>query len=179
MGTVLLDMAISLDGFVSGPTGGDDGLHDWYFDPQGNASVVIDELLGGIGAMLLGRRVFGEQPDGFDTPYKVPHFVLTRTPRPTVEKNGVPFIFVAEGITQAMTQAQAAAGDKIVCVAGGAETAQQLLNAGLIDELQLHVVSRLLGGGLRLFEGLAPIALERIRVLESPGVTHLRFRVVR
>jgi dihydrofolate reductase len=179
MGTVLLDMAISLDGFVSGPNGGDDGLHDWYFEPSGNASLVIDELLEGIGAMLLGRRVFGEQPDGFDTPYKVPHFVLTRTPRPTVEKNGVPFIFVSEGIEAAVARAQAAAGDKIVCVAGGAETAQQMLNASLIDELQLHVVSRFLGGGLRLFAQLAPTQLERIRVLESPGVTHLRFRVVR
>jgi dihydrofolate reductase len=179
MGTVLLDMAMSLDGFVSGPDGGDDGLHDWYFEPSVNASLVIDELLAGIGAMLLGRRVFGEQPDGFDTPYKVPHFVLTRTPRPTVEKNGVPFIFVSEGIEEALARAQAAAGDNIVCVAGGAETAQQLLNAGLIDELQLHVVSRFLGGGLRLFTQLAPTQMERIRVLESPGVTHLRFRVLR
>jgi dihydrofolate reductase len=179
MGTVLLDMAISLDGFVSGPTGGDDGLHDWYFAPQGNASLVIDELLAGIGAMVLGRRAFGEQPEGFDTPYKVPHFVLTHTARPTVENNGVPFIFVAAGIAEAVAQAQAAAGDKLVCVAGGAETAQQLLSAGLIDEIQLHVVSRFLGGGLRLFEGLAPMELERIRVLESPGVTHLRFRVLR
>jgi dihydrofolate reductase len=179
MGTVLLDMAISLDGFVAGSTGGDDGLHDWYFEPKGNASLVIEELLGGIGAMVLGRRVFGEQPEGFDTPYKVPHFVLTRTPRPTVENNGVPFIFIADGLQEAVAQAQAAAGDRLVCVAGGADTAQQLLNAGLIDELQLHVVSRFLGGGLRLLEGLEPMQLERIRVLESPGVTHLRFRVLR
>lgn len=91
----------------------------------------------------------------------------------------MPFIFVSEGIEEAVARAQAAAGDKIVCVAGGAETAQQLLNAGLIDELQLHVVSRFLGGGLRLFDRLAPRQLERVRVLESPGVTHLRFRVVR
>ncbi len=179
IGTVLLDMAMSLDGFVSGPEGGDDGLHDWYFAPVGNASIVIDELLHTIGAMILGRRVLGDQPDGFDTPYKVPHFVLTHTARPTVERGDVPFIFVADGIERVVAQAQAAAGEKVVCVAGGATTAQQLLKAGLIDELQIYLVSKFLGGGLRLFDQLAPMQLERTRVLESPGVTHLRFRVVR
>ncbi|MBC8076816.1 MAG: dihydrofolate reductase [Chloroflexales bacterium] len=179
MGTVLLDMAMSLDGFVSGPNGGDDGLHDWYFAPSGNANVVIDELLGTIGAMIIGRRILGDPPEGFDTPYKVPHFVLTHTARPTVENGGVPFIFVADGIASALTQAQAAAGENVVCVAGGAATAQQLLNAGLIDEVQIHMVSKLLGGGLRLFDHIAPLELERTRVLESPGVTHLRFLVVK
>lgn len=179
MGTVLLDMAMSLDGFVSGPNGGDDGLHDWYFAPSGNARIVIDELLGSIGAMIIGKRVLGDQPDGFDTPYKVPHFVLTHTAQPTVQNGDVPFIFVADGIQSLVAQAQAAAGEKIVCVAGGATTAQQLLNAGLIDEIQIHVVSRFLGGGLRLFDQLAPAQLELTRVLESPGVTHLRFRITR
>jgi dihydrofolate reductase len=179
MGTVLLDMAMSLDGFVSGPGGGDDGLHDWYFAPSGAAPDVIAELIEGIGAMVLGRRVLGDQPVGFDTPYKVPHYVLTRTARPTVVYGEVPFIFVHEGVEQAVAQAQAAAGDKLVCVAGGAETAQRLLGAGLIDEIQIHLVSRLLGGGLRLFEGLEAMNLERTRVLESPGVTHLRFRIIK
>lgn len=177
MGTVLLDMAMSLDGCISGPSGGDDGLHDWYFAPEGDAGAVIDELIHGIGAMILGRRVFGDQPEGFDTPYKVPHFVLSRTPRPTVENGGVPFIFVADGIERALAQAQAAAGDKIVCVAGGAETARQFLQAGLLDEVQIHLVARLLGGGLRLFDQMPPAQLEQTRVLHSPGVTHLRYRV--
>ena len=179
MGTVLLDMAMSLDGFVSGPNGGDDGLHDWYFAPSGTARMVIDELIHSIGAMILGKRVFGDQPDGFDTPYKVPHFVLTHTARPTVKNGEVPFIFVPNGIESLVAQAKAAAGEKVVCVAGGASTAQQLLNAGLIDEVQIHLVSTFLGGGLRLFEQLAPVNLERTRVLESPGVTHLRFRIAR
>lgn len=179
MGTVLLDMVMSLDGCISGPSSGDGGLHDWYFAPSGDASTVIDELIAGIGAMVLGRRVFGDQPEGFDTPYKVPHFVLTHTPRPTVENNGVPFIFVHDGIESALAQAQAAAGDKIVCVAGGAETAQQFLQAGLLDEVQIHLVARLLGGGLRLFDHIPPAQLEQTRVLSSPGVTHLRYRVVR
>jgi dihydrofolate reductase len=172
-------MAMSLDGFVAGPNGGDDGLHDWYFAPSGNARIIIDELLHGIGAMILGKRVFGDQPDGFDTPYKVPHFVLTHTAQSTVKNGDVPFIFVADGIESIVAQAQAAAGEKVVCVAGGAATAQQLLNAGLIDEVQIHLVSTFLGGGLRLFDQLVPAQLERMRVLESPGVTHLRFRVVR
>jgi dihydrofolate reductase len=79
--------------------------------------------------MIIARRSFGDQPEGFDTPYKVPHFVLTHTPRQTVRNGDVPFIFVADGIESALAQAQAAAGEKAVCVAGGAMTVQQFLNA--------------------------------------------------
>jgi len=178
MGNVFLDMAMSLDGFVAGPNNDDSGLHDWYFAPSGNAALVIDELLETIGAMILGRRAFGDQPDGFDTPYKVPHFVLSHQERPTIARDGVTFAFVTDGIESALAQARAAAGEKAICVAGGAATAQQFLSAGLIDEVQIHLVSRLLGGGLRLFDQLQPLQLERTRVLESPGVTHLQFRVV-
>jgi len=129
--------------------------------------------------MIIGRRSFGDQLEGFDTPYKVPHFVLTHTPRQMVTNGDVPFNFVTDGIESALAQAQAAAGEKAVCVAGGVATAQQYLNAGLVDELQIHLVSKLLGDGLRLFADGVPLTLERIRVLESPGVTHLRFRVVK
>jgi dihydrofolate reductase len=179
MGTVFVDMVMSLDGFVAGPNNDDSGLHDWYFAPSGHAIGVIDELMQTIGAMIIGRRSFGDQSEGFDTPYKVPHFVLTHTPRQTVTNGGVPFLFVADGIESALAQAQAAAGEKAVCVAGGAMTAQQFLHAGLVDELQIHMVSKLLGSGLRLFEHGVPMTLERTRVLESPDVTHLRFRVVK
>jgi dihydrofolate reductase len=178
MGKVLIDMAMSLDGFIAGPNNEDAGLHDWYFAPEGSAPAVIDELLQGIGAMVLGRRAFGEQPDGFETPYKVPHFVLTHTPRPAVVNSGVTFSFIPS-LERVLAEAQAAAGAKVVCIAGGAETAQQFLNAGLVDAIQIHLVSRLLGGGLRLFDLAAPTALERTRVLESPGVTHLQFRVLK
>jgi dihydrofolate reductase len=179
MGKVFVDMAMSLDGFVAGPNNEDCGLHDWYFAPSGNAVVVIEELLHSIGAMILGRHAFGDQPDGFDTPYKVPHFILTHTARQPGANGGVPFIFVNDGIKSALAQAQAAAGEKAVCVAGGAATAQQFLNAGLVDEMQIHLVSMLLGDGLRLFDHGAPMNLERTRVLASPGVTHLQFRVVK
>ena len=178
MSKVFLDMAMSLDGFVSGPEGEDSGLHDWYFTPSDDGPVVLDELLQTIGAMVLGKRVFGEQPDGFDTPYKVPHFVLSHEPRQRIERDGASFSFVSDGIESALEQAKTAAGDKDVCIAGGANTAQQYLKAGLVDEVQIHLVPVLFGKGLRLFEGLE-MRLERIRVLESPQVTHLRFRVVK
>lgn len=176
MGKIVLDMSMSLDGFISGPNNEDSGLHDWYFAPSRNDTLVIDELLGTIGAMIIGRRLLGDPPDGFDTPYKVPHFVLTHTARPTVTKADVPFIFVNDGIEQLVAQAQAAAGEKVVCVAGGASTAQQLLATRYIDEVHLHVVSILLGDGLRLFDHSLPTKLERVAVIESPNVTHLRFR---
>lgn len=179
MGKVCVDMAMSLDGFVAGPNDSDGGLHDWYFAPAGSAPAVIDELLATIGAMIIGRRVLGDQLDGFDTPYKVPHFVLSHTPRPRVINGDVPFIFVADGIESALAQAQAAAGEKVVCVAGGASIARQFLNAGYVDEIQIHLVSLLLGDGLRLFDQVKPLQLERTRALESPGVTHLQFRVVK
>ncbi|HEY0602055.1 MAG TPA: hypothetical protein VGD58_04045, partial [Herpetosiphonaceae bacterium] len=110
MGNVLLDMAISLDGFVGGPNEEDVGLYDWYFAPSDEATFVKDELLTTIGAMILGRRTFGDQPDGFDTPYKMPHFVLTHTAREPVSRDGMQFIFVSEGIQHALALAQAAAG---------------------------------------------------------------------
>lgn len=179
MGKVFLDMVMSLDGFVAGSNNEDAGLHDWYFAPSGNAVMVIDELLSDIGAMIIGNRVFGDQPEGFDTPYKVPHFVLTHTARQSIGKGGATFVFVDDGIASALAQAKAAAGEKAICVAGGVETAQQFLKTGLLDEVQIHLVSMLLGNGLRLFDNLEPMKLERTRVLESPGVTHLRFRVIK
>lgn len=178
MATVFLDMAMSLDGFVSGPDGGNHGLHDWYFSPSGDDQLVLDELLGGIGAMILGRRLFGDA-EGFETPYKVPHFVLTHRPRPPVTNGDVTFTFVTEGPEALLEQARAAAADKDVCVSGGAETARQFLVAGLLDEVRIHVAPVILGGGLRLFDGVAPARLEMTRVLSSPGATHLRYRVRR
>jgi dihydrofolate reductase len=89
------------------------------------------------------------------------------------------FAFVTDGVESAVEQAKAAAGDKDVGIGGGASVAQQCLRAGLLDELQIHVAPLLLGGGVRLFDGDAePVELETTRVIESPGVTHLRFRVV-
>ena len=179
MGKVFLDMAVSLDGFVNGPSGEDGGLHDWYFSPSGDGPQILDELVQNVGAMVIGKRTFGEQPDGFDTPYKVPHFVLSHEAGERVENNGAQFIFVTDGLENALGQAKAAAGDKDVCVAGGASTAQQCLAAGLLDEIQLHLVPVLFGVGLRLFESGVEAQLEKVRVLESERVTHLKFRVIK
>jgi dihydrofolate reductase len=177
MSRVFLDLSLSLDGYIAGPNGQDGGLHDWYFAEAGAAEEIKQELLGGIGAMILGHTAFGSAPDGFDTEYKVPHFILTHTPLPSVERGGATFIFVTDGILSALAQAKLAAAERDVCVAGGAEVAQQFLRAGLLDELQLHVVPVLLGGGLPLFGPLdQPVALERVRVIQSAHATHFTYR---
>jgi dihydrofolate reductase len=180
MGKVYLDLAMSLDGFISGPKGEDSGLHDWYFSPAGDAEFVKNELLETMGAMILGKRAFGNEPEGFDTPYKLPHFVLTHEARDPISRGGMQFIFVTDGIERALEKAKSAAGEKDVCIAGGASTGQQYLQARLLDELQIHLVPVLIGGGLRLFNALPKsVKLEKTRTLESSGVTHLRYRVIK
>jgi dihydrofolate reductase len=156
---------------------------------------VVREAIQSAGATVMGRRMFsgGQGPweddpmaDGWwgdEPPFHHPVFVLTHHARePLPKQGGTTFTFVTDGIESALEQARAAAGDKDVAVGGGADAAQQYLKAGLLDELQLHVVPVLLGDGVRLLEhvGDAPGRLELTRVLESPtGVTHQRYRVVR
>ncbi|MBB5377003.1 dihydrofolate reductase [Deinococcus metalli] len=173
---VFLDLAVSLDGFIAGPNGEDGGLHDWYFAP-GAAEDLKAELLGSIGAIILGARAFGTAPDGFDTPYHVPHFILTHHARPSVTRGGAAFHFVTGGIESAVDQARAAAGDRDVCVAGGADVARQFLHAGLLDEIQLHLVPVLLGGGLPLFRDADPGRLTHVRTVQSAHATHLTYRL--
>jgi dihydrofolate reductase len=157
-------------------------------------SDVLAESVASTGAVVMGRRMFsgGEGPwsddpnaDGWwgDTPpFGVPVFVVTHHPRETVVKQGgTTFAFVTDGVEAALEQARAAAGERNVAVGGGASVAQQYLRAGLLDELQLHVVPVLLGDGVRLFDchpGAPPTELECMRVVESPtGAVHLRYRV--
>jgi dihydrofolate reductase len=187
---------------------GGDGLHEWAFALESwrqrhglsggetnPDSEVVDEALRNTGATVMGRRMFsgGERAweddpnaDGWwgdDPPFHHPMFILTHHPRETVTKQGgTTFTFVTDGIEAALEQAWAAAGDKDVAVGGGATVAQQYLKAGLLDELQLHVVPVLLGDGVRLFDdhlGSGQVELECTRVIESPAVTHLRYRVVK
>jgi len=184
MGKVLLDMSMSLDGFISGPNGEDRGLHDYFFSPFGATAKVIEEGFKTTGAIIMGRRAYdiGAAQDGFvDNPYQVPTFVLTHHVPEKAAKGAEVFIFVTDGIESALEQAKAAAGDKDVVVGGGANTAQQYLKAGLIDKIQIHLVSVLLGDGIRLFNqlGTYPIELESTGVIEGTGVTHLRFRVIK
>ena len=180
---VLLDMAISLDGFVGRADTTDPGLYDWYFDPPPESKGVIDELIETTGAIVLGRGAFGtgEDAEGWDdSPYQVKHFVITHRP-PAKPSGPIEFVFVPDGVQRAIELARAAAGEKYVTVGGGADIARQLLAAGLVDELQLHVVPKLLGAGVPLFAGLdlnaAGLELTKIRVIDSPVVTHLRYRV--
>jgi dihydrofolate reductase len=184
MGKVILDLAMSLDGFISGPNGEDQGLHDYFFSPSGNTAEVIEEGFRTTGAIVMGRRAYdiGDAQDGFaDNPYQVPTFVITHHVPETVAKGAESFVFVTDGIESAIKQAIAAAGDRDVAVGGGANIAQQCLQLGLLDEIQLHVAPRLFGDGLRLFDqpGGAPIELESTRVIDAPDAIHLQYRVVK
>jgi dihydrofolate reductase len=181
-------------------------LHEWAFplaawrEPHGleggevNASTpVVEESLVNIGATLMGRNMFGGGPGpwgddpwmgwwGENPPFHRPVFVLTHHPREPLElQGGTTFTFVTGGIESALEQARRAAGGKDVALAGGADVAQQYLAAGLIDEIELHVVPVLLGDGARLFDNLrgATVKLEQVRAIEAPGVTHLKYRVVK
>ena len=183
---------------------GGEQLHDWvvvleaWRKPHGleggdvNASTeVVERSLENIGATVMGRNMFGgegpwgEDPwDGWwgdEPPFHTPVFIVTHHARDPVEKKGgTTFTFVTDGIESALEQAREAAAGKDVALAGGASVAQQYLRAGLVDELQLHVVPVLLGAGARLFDDLegAKVELECTSVVEAPGVTHLSYRVL-
>jgi dihydrofolate reductase len=185
---------------------GGEQLHDWalrlaaWREPHGleggevNANTpVIEESLQNIGATVMGRNMFGggagpwgDDPWngwwGDDPPFHMPVFVVTHHPRePLVMEGGTTFTFVTEGIESALEQAKEAAGGKDVGLGGGADIAQQYLAAGLIDEMEIHVVPILLNDGARLFENLgdADVKLEPVRAVEAPGVAHLKYRVLR
>lgn len=182
MGKVLLDMSVSLDGFIAGPNDEDGGLHDWFFSSAGGEAV--DESVRNTGAILLGRRTYdrGVRVDGFsDSPYEVDHFVLTHEAPEEAAEGGMTFVFVNDGPEGAIERARAAAGDRNVAVGGGASVARQCLRAGLVDEIQVHLVPVLLGEGIRLFDdsGAGRRRLEKTRVVDAPGVTHLAYRIVK
>ena len=184
MGKVYLDMSMSLDGFVSGLNDADEGLHNWYFNPAPVDKAVIDELKDTVGAIVMGRRSYqmGADYDGYaDNPYShVPHLVLTHQLPSPLPESDTNFIFVTDGIESLIRQAQAAAGDKDVVIGGGANLVQQLLKAGLLDEIQIHLVPVLIGAGTRLFDNLeTPTTLEKTQTIEGIGVTHLTYRVVK
>ncbi len=157
-----------------------------------NASnALVEEAQANIGAEIMGRGKFGGGPGpwgedrwpgwwGEDPPFHMPVFVLTHHQREPLMLSDTTFTFVTDGIEAALEQAHAAAGEKDVLIGGGADVINQYLAAGHVDELELHVVPLLLGGGARLFEGVGPdLELEQIRVIEAPGVAHLKYRVVK
>jgi dihydrofolate reductase len=153
---------------------------------------VIREWLERSGAVVMGRRMFSggsgpweDDPNaggwwGDEPPFHSPVFVLTHHARETVEKGGgTSYVFVTDGPEAALAQAREAAGGKDVQLGGGASVIRQFLDAGLLDELNIHLAPVLLGGGVRLFEGAQPMQLELEGVIESPHATHLRYRVTR
>ncbi|WP_370961649.1 dihydrofolate reductase family protein [Amycolatopsis sp. cg9] len=149
-------------------------------------SEIVAETFAAAGAYVMGRRMFdaGEVPWGEEPPFHAPVFVVTHRPRAVLERRGgTSFTFVTEGPERAVELARAAAGGKDVAVAGGGELLRQVLTAGLLDQLELHIAPVLLGDGQRLFDaglGLGAddgIELVPGRVVESPGVTHIRYTV--
>ena len=183
MGKVLLGLTLSLDGFINDQHGRVDRL----FPDLGalRHTELLRDSIKRTGAVVMGRHAYAMgDPDAYadQYEYQAPIFVLTHAvpdKRPR-ENDTLRFTFVTDGIASAIVQAKAAAGDKDVTVVGGASTAQQCIQAGLLDELQLGLVPILLGGGLRPFDhiGTEHMELERLQVIESPTRTDLRFRVV-
>ncbi len=181
-------------------------LHEWAFPLaawrqlhglQGGevneSARIVEESRQNIGAGVMGRNMFGPPGGGAwedrqwtgwwgdDPPYHYPVFILTHHPRDPVEmKGGTTFHFVTDGIESALEQAGNAAHGKDVMLWGGAQTVSQYLSAGLLNELELHVVPVLLGDGARLFDGVggAQVQLEQVRAVEAPGVTHLKYTIV-
>ncbi len=183
MSKVFIDLAMSLDGFISGSNGEDHGLHNWYFAPALASQAVIAELIENIGAMVMGRKSYeaGSDNGAYDenNPYQMPHFILSRSITTRRIPGKTPMFFIADGLESCLEQAKAVAGKKDICIAGGANTVQQFIKAGLVDEIRIHLVPVLLGEGLRLFEHIGAVKLEQTKVIESVGVTHLRFDVVK
>jgi dihydrofolate reductase len=188
MGNVVIDMSMSLDGYIAAPDDnpkqglGEDGmrLHNWAFDDPAVFEQVFGNLIEETGAVIMGRRSFdnsieawgGKGPLG-----EVPCFVVTH--RPPLASLDPVFTFVTDGIEQALAKAQEAAANKRIGLMG-ANIDQQFLAAGLVDEIRIHLVDVLLGGGRRLFDRLPErIELEQTGLSQTGGVTHVEYRIRR
>jgi len=184
---------------------GGEALHDWAFPlevwrrehgmdgGEVNASTqVVEEELADVGAEIMGRGKFGPPGGGpwgddpwrgwwgEDPPFHKPVFVVTHHEREPLTLSDTTFTFVTDGIEPALERAREAAGEKDVFLGGGADSINQYLAAGLVDELELHIAPLILGGGERLFDGVGPdLKLEQFRAVEAPGVTHLKYRVIK
>jgi dihydrofolate reductase len=184
---------------------GGEELHDWvvelkaWREPHGKeggevnvSSTVVEEATANVGAEIMGRGKFGPPGGGpwgddpwlgwwgEDPPFHKPVFVVTHHKREPLTLSDTTFTFVTDGIESALEQAKEAADGQDVFIGGGAQIINEYLAAGVVDELEMHVVPALLGGGDRLFDGVGPeLELEQLRAVEAPGVTHLKYRVVR
>lgn len=212
MTRVTAQMSVSLDGCYAGPLHSGDStwiesaeaagffrITRWVIDAmawrerlgfaggeQSTNSDLIAETFEAAGAYVMGRRMAdgGEVPWGEEPPFRAPVFVVTHRPRETlVRKGGTSFTYVTDGIASAVAQARAAANGKDVAVAGGGSLLRQVLKAGLLDEMELHIVPVVLGAGMRLLDASLELAdkeaieLTPARVLHTPEVTHIRYTV--
>lgn len=201
MTKVFADLALSADGYSTGPNQSEEHpfgevepeeLHTWMFEYADENHDEVDAIVAA-SAFIQGRNMFGPVRGewtgdwrgwwGPNPPYHGPVFVLTHYPRePVVMEGGTTFIFVTDGIESAMTQAREAAGDGDISIAGGASTINQYLAAGHIDELRLHIVPKTLGFNgrtdvVRLFDGVPPLTLPAPTVRTTPHVTHVTYRL--
>ena len=191
-------MAMSIDGFVAGPDQSfekpfgdipENLLHHWMFDEGDKHKAELDELLNA-GAFIMGSNMFGpkekrDDPEwkgwwGDNPPYHGPVFVLSEKPREAIEmEGGTTFYFVTDGIEAALEQAKEAAGDRNIAIAGGANTVNQYLAAGIIDELWLHIVPVTVGSGARLFDGVPNLKFEVESVSGTKIVSHLHYKLIK
>jgi dihydrofolate reductase len=194
MAKVVGDISMSLDGFVTGPGPdlehglghGGEGLHTWAFSSDGVDQEVLAETTDATGVVIMGRRLFDiiDGPHGWsdEVGYGAgraavpPVLVVTRTPPDSV-RLGDRFTFVVDGIGSAVSTATAMADDRDVVVMGGAQTVRTALDAGLLDELRLHLSPVILGSGTPLFTGQTPRRLRQIHVRFSGHATHVTYRV--
>jgi dihydrofolate reductase len=190
---VVFDISMSLDGFVTSsnrsaeePLGaGGDQLHAWVMDSEDSRNrQLLEESGRDLGAVITGRVTYEDSlpwwgSDGPTGPARIPVFVLTHHVPENIHENGV-YTYV-NGIENALEQAKKAANGKVVSVMGGADTAQQFISAGLVDEISIHLVPVLFGGGIRLFEKLGDkhILLEPVTMMDTSKATHLQYRIIK
>jgi dihydrofolate reductase len=192
MGTVIFDISMSLDGYMTaaGRTPeepmGRDGLRlvDWAIGDDERGRKLLDDAVGQLGASIAGRTTYDTSlpwwgPDGPSGSARRPVFVVTHQAPDESPEGGV-YEFVTDGIEAALERAQGAAGEGAVVVMGGADLGRQYIAAGLVDEIQIHLVPVLFGGGTRMFDDSLDdhIDLEPVEVIETPVAIHQRFRVV-
>jgi len=194
MAKVVADISVSLDGFVTGPDAGlgmglgrgGEGLHTWALQPDAIDRAVLEETVGATGVVVMGRRLFDivDAPDGWNDEMgygaglaaEPPVLVVTRNP-PEKVRLADRVTFVVDGIAGAVAKGIAVADDRDVVIMGGGETIRRAIEAGLVDELRLHLSPVLLGDGVPLFAGAAPRELRQIHVRASGHATHLTYRV--
>ena len=198
MNKVTCGITMSLDAFVAGsnqslekPFGDipENVLHGWMFEEPEKHQAQLHALTDA-GAFIIGSNMYGpkekrESPDwkgwwGENPPFHAPVFVLSHKQRdPIPMEGGTTFIFVSGGIEAALSAAKEAAGERNVSIQGGANTINQYLSAGLLDELWLHIVPATIGSGARLFEGVPNLQLEPLEISGTTLVTHIRYRVIK